>query len=518
MNMHTSSKMVALYIRLSLEDNKNTGNSIENQKALIHQYLDGATTAYAKESVVEFVDNGYSGRNFERPAINELLEAVRLRQVSTIVVKDFSRLGRDLLHTGYLLEKVFPLYDIRFISVSDNYDSQIQSGVGNLEYTFRYLNHEYYSRDLSKKVKSSKHMKMKEGRYISENALYGYRRADDQLVIDGAAAEVVQLIFRLRAEGMTYTGIQKVLLEQNVPTPSEHKFLSGQNYHKVVEVKCIWHVSVIQSIIADERYTGVYISGVHKRDEVSGKRYMEENQSKWYIVEGALPQIISKELYHLLKEQREHTKRIAIAPQENGLTKTQRRYSAKKEKYPLSNYVVCGVCNKKMSLFTKDKVFKCKDIALPKEDGCQEMKIASDRLHAEVWERIQQLAVELKIRWIASEQSNRVGTSGEQRFHAEQKKLFEQMVSGAITEKEFQEQNLEVESACLRNKEMTEDIKNSEIQLASVGLCGVQMKELIEQIEGSECITRELVVSLIDKVMIDRENNIDVKFKETLIF
>ena len=113
--------MIAFYIRLSTNDKKIKSNSIENQKLLLTKYAENIEIQNIK--ILEFIDNGYSGTNFERPAVQELLELVKIYQINCIIVKDFSRFGRNMIQIGYFLEQVFPLYHVRFISINENYDS-----------------------------------------------------------------------------------------------------------------------------------------------------------------------------------------------------------------------------------------------------------------------------------------------------------------------------------------------------------------------------------------------------------
>ena len=163
--------IIAKYIRLSLEDAKYDSLSIHNQKLLLDRHIDSLDIEDAE--VLEFVDNGYSGVNFERPGVQELLNLVRESKIDCIIVKDFSRFGRNSIETGYFIEMVFPLFRTRFISVSDGFDSNdYKEDTGGMEVAFKFLMHEYYSHDMSKKSKSAKYAKMKRGEYQSSRCPY----------------------------------------------------------------------------------------------------------------------------------------------------------------------------------------------------------------------------------------------------------------------------------------------------------------------------------------------------------
>lgn len=151
MNSMMVTYVIALYIRLSIEDCKVESLSIENQKKALHKYVD-TMEGVRNVEVLEFIDNGYSGTNFERPAMQELLDMVRAGKINSIIVKDFSRFGRNSIEVGYFMERVFPLYGIRFISVNDDFDSdRFHGDTGGLNVAFKYLVSEFYSRDLSVK-------------------------------------------------------------------------------------------------------------------------------------------------------------------------------------------------------------------------------------------------------------------------------------------------------------------------------------------------------------------------------
>lgn len=212
--------VIALYIRLSIEDYKYDSLSIENQSLVLHEYAASMPEALNAE-IMEFIDNGYSGTNFERPQVQKLIELVRANQIDCIIVKDFSRFGRNSIETGYFIERVFPLFHTRFISISDDFDSsKFKGDTGGMDVAFKYLISEYYSRDMSIKTKSAKYAKMQRGEYQSKICPYGYRKsADGRMEPDPEAAAVVQLIFQLAAEGINATAITRELFRRSIPTP-----------------------------------------------------------------------------------------------------------------------------------------------------------------------------------------------------------------------------------------------------------------------------------------------------------
>ena len=238
--------VIALYIRLSIEDYKYDSLSIENQSLVLHEYAASMPEALNAE-IMEFIDNGYSGTNFERPQVQKLIELVRANQIDCIIVKDFSRFGRNSIETGYFIERVFPLFHTRFISISDDFDSsKFKGDTGGMDVAFKYLISEYYSRDMSIKTKSAKYAKMQRGEYQSKICPYGYRKsADGRMEPDPEAAAVVQLIFQLAAEGINATAITRELFRRSIPTPRPVQSGARQSYPRYFplsrDLECVHH-------------------------------------------------------------------------------------------------------------------------------------------------------------------------------------------------------------------------------------------------------------------------------------
>ena len=258
--------IIAKYIRLSLDDAQTDSMSLGHQRLLLDKHIaDSDLTG----PVREFVDNGFSGLNFERPAVQELLELVKDGSVGCILVKDFSRFGRNAIETGYFIERVFPLYRVRFISVSDHYDSAQHDGdTGGMEVAFKFLMSEYYSHDLSRKISSAKREKARRGEAVTKNCAFGYRLDESRkMIIDEEAAESVRMIFEMYAKGKSLSAIEGRLYEENHPTPAAWKKHRRQTA-QTDEFSCVWQKSVIRSILQDEQYIGFYTAGKTRTVEV----------------------------------------------------------------------------------------------------------------------------------------------------------------------------------------------------------------------------------------------------------
>ena len=218
-----------VYLRLSREDgDKLESDSIVNQRKIIDRYL-------AKNddlNVYDFyIDDGFTGSNFERPGLKKLMEDIRNRKINCILVKDLSRFGRNYYETGRYLEVVFPLLQVRFIAVNDFIDSyKDPQSCQNASASFKNVMNDEYCKDISRKVRSSFLAKKKRGEYLGSVALYGYRKDPEdrhKLLIDPEAAETVKLIYRLFAEGYSIYNIGLQLDERGIPNPTKYKQLKG---------------------------------------------------------------------------------------------------------------------------------------------------------------------------------------------------------------------------------------------------------------------------------------------------
>jgi len=291
--------VIAKYIRLSIDDGITESLSITNQHRMLDRLIDDMEISNV--TVMEFVDNGYSGTNMERPALQEMLELVRSGRINCIMVKDFSRFSRNMAESGYYIEKVFPLYRIRFISISDRFDSKEDSG--GIDVTFRFLMHEFYSQDLSKKVKSARRIKMVRGENIVANAIYGYRKNDvGKWEPEEISSSIVVMIYEMALAGMPPSVIKEKLCLAGCPTPREHiEMLRG----KEIKPECLWENRAVLRILTNEQYIGTYVSGKQVSKAIGSHSKIHTDKSEWIIIPDSHPPIISREIFervqHLLE-------------------------------------------------------------------------------------------------------------------------------------------------------------------------------------------------------------------------
>ena len=253
----------AMYLRISSEDadlrtgEKDESESISNQRSLLREYVSGHAELAGSE-ILEFCDDGWSGTNFERPAVKELLEQVRRGQINCIVVKDLSRFGRDYLTVGDYISRVFPFLGVRFISINDGFDSSNPLDIDSLDTSFRTLIYDLYSRDLSRRVKSAKKARAERGAFLSPYAPYGYVKDPEDknhLLVDTEAAEVIRRIFQMAADGAKTWEIAAALNGDGVSSPKNYKVEAGctRKPWRSIQEENFWTASLVAKFLRDER-------------------------------------------------------------------------------------------------------------------------------------------------------------------------------------------------------------------------------------------------------------------------
>ncbi len=368
------SYVIALYIRLSIEDYKYDSLSIENQRLILHEYAVSLPEAEGA-AILEFVDNGYSGANFERPQVQKLIGMVQENKINCIIVKDFSRFGRNSLETGFFIERVFPLFHTRFISVSDDFDSsRFKGDTGGMDVAFKYLISEYYSRDMSVKTRSAKYAKMERGEYQSKICPYGYQKgADGRLEPDPETAVVVRQIFDLAADGMNATRIAAELSRQKIPTPGEYKAAHGNHTHDVSRTHGVWCNSTVLRILDDERYTGTYVIGKRVVVEVGASRCRTKGREKWFIIPDHHAPLVDKALF----EQVQATVRRFFIP------------NKKIHPHPLRGKVICGCCGHVLTRTSnKNPYYICRHSQVGEQLPCHGLKIRADDLEKAIFDSL----------------------------------------------------------------------------------------------------------------------------------
>lgn len=291
--------IAVMYLRLSKEDGEKVeSNSISNQREMIN--------AYARKNqftiVGEYVDDGYSGANFDRPNFKEMIKDAYDKKFDTIIVKDLSRFGRDYIEAGKFIQRIFPENGIRFISVNDNYDSKsADMNDTHLILPIKNFINDSYCRDISNKVKSSQKIKREKGDFISAFAPYGYKKSDEnknKLVVDEQAAPNIKNIFDMKLMGYSSKAIADELNHLGVLTPRKYKESQGFKCNGFQNIKGgNWSAKAVNRIIENEVYIGNTLQGKSITLNYKNKKQIEKEKEEWIRVEDTHEAIISKEVF-----------------------------------------------------------------------------------------------------------------------------------------------------------------------------------------------------------------------------
>lgn len=294
-----------IYLRLSREDGMEESNSIQNQRLLIRQYI----RQYPDMILAgEWVDDGWSGSRFDRPGFQKMMQAVLEEQIDCILVKDLSRLGREYIQTGRYLQEIFPKLGIRFIAITDHYDSmRTEFMEQSLLMPVLNLMNDAYCRDISQKVRWQQQTKRQMGEYIGAFAVYGYQKQEDDihhLVIDNKVVEIIWGIYRLRLSGMAAENIAEGLNRQQIPCPREYKRQQGSKFRSGFDrdEAAKWSPLAVRRILHNKMYTGVMIQGKEKKISYKLNARKKLPEEEWVCVDHMVPVLIPRWIYERVRK------------------------------------------------------------------------------------------------------------------------------------------------------------------------------------------------------------------------
>ncbi len=336
----------ALYIRLSREDgDREESDSVQNQRALLLSH------ARADESIADwevFVDDGYSGTDFERPGFQRMKAALEAGRLNCVMVKDLSRFGRDYIEVGRYLEQVFPARRIRFISVNDQLDSyRAPAQSDTILVPFKNLLNDAYSRDISQKIRSSLDLKRKNGEFIGAFASYGYQKGPGRrLEIDEAAAAVVRRIFGDFLNGASKAGIARALNAQGVESPAAYKLRGEPGYRPAHQGLRLWSYSCVHRILQNRIYAGDMVQGRNAVISYKLQRTRARPESEWFVVEDTHPAIVSREEWQRAQALLARRARADAAPAADAREEAAAPAKSPPAVHALAGFVRCADCGR----------------------------------------------------------------------------------------------------------------------------------------------------------------------------
>ena len=508
-------KITALYCRLSRDDElSGDSNSIVHQKEILSAYAEKRGFGNARF----YVDDGYSGTNFNRPDFLRMMDDVNNGLVGTIIVKDMSRFGRDYIMVGYYTEIMLPQMDIRFIAVNDNVDSENQA---DNDFTpFRNIINEWYAKDTSKKIRSVLKAKGNSGKHLSVIPPFGYKKDPndkEKWIIDEDAAQIVRKIYRLYLDGNTMGGIARMLTAEGIETPKLYAENRGIKHYKAATYPEIWSRISVEYILSNYEYTGSTVNFKTKRKSFKNKKQWIQSKEDWAVFEGTQEAIIDKETFETVQKMRG----------------TKRAYTKFNEVNIFSGLLYCADCGGRMTIRRRKEdrrkdAFICSTYRKKKKNLCTEHAIKVSALDQIVLQDIRKVCAYIKqyeqefveeFRKCSVKESARLQLMGKSELKkAENRlseieriivKLYEEKVCGRMPEERFEllAKNYETEQAELKQK--TEALKASLAAKEERDGSLEKFVSLVRSYTEVQNLTPEILNSFIDKIYIGKPERID---------
>lgn len=518
--------MAGLYIRLSREDgDKDESDSVSNQRMLLREYS-------AKLPDVEvadyFIDDGWTGTNFERPGFIRLMEQIKAGSLNCIIVKDLSRFGRNYIEVGNYLEQIFPFMGVRFISIADSLDSYGNPGQMNtIMVPFKNLINDEYCRDISNKVRSSLDSRRRSGKFIGSFSAYGYVKDPDnkgELLVDETVAPIVKNIYEWFLDGLGAITIAKKLNDMGIPSPSEYKKMCGLHYKvsdSSVKGPVMWGYSSVKRILQNRMYCGDLVQGVMRVTSYKVKKLQRVPEDEWMVCENHHEGIVDRETFD--KVQR-------IFDTDTRMTQEQGRVTM------LGGFMRCADCGRAMNRhknvhsYGTYHYFVCSTYKKISKNVCSRHSIRADYVENAVLEAIQaQVAMAVKIDEVFQELEKN-----------EKTKTNTVMLDGVLAGKEREIEKLsrikedlymDWKSNILSKEEFismkqryTEDIERMQDEVLTLreeikkqsDLKNFRCNNFVESFkkhQNIEYLTREVLLELVDTIYVHEGKKITIKFR-----
>ena len=512
---------VALYIRLSVENNKKRGCSVENQKLVLNDFLADKPDFVVYDT---YIDNGLTGTNFHRPGFQQMLSDIEAGHINCVIVKDLSRLGRNSIDTGYYIEQYFYAHNVRFIAVTDQFDTADPGNLhGGIMLPLKNMINEAYSLDIGRKIKAQARQAMKDGDYIGARAPYGYRKDPDnchKLLIDENTAPVVKQIFEWAYERVALNRIVRNLNEMGIAAPSHYKKSTGEITSPGLIGSGKWQTRTVMKILESEVYTGDLVQG---KTKMVDHQQVKADDDNLIIARRTHEPIISHKLFTAVQEYRKQ-----VCEESRAVPKRPYTPNIFKGK------VFCADCGRSLHRQRAERKkgpdiywFHCLTNSRVAKDTCKGVMMQETELIATVTTILEKelsvaLGMSLPLFQLEARQKQKKDRLKSQmsakRQEIEKQRrlirgLYENFVQGILTSEEYfelkagYEESITVLSGDIEALE--KDMDALDDQLVRYRAMEKDAKSLAQD----HVLTAELIERLIERIEIDHERNIRVSFR-----
>lgn len=517
MNLEISNPMgyhAALYIRLSKEDeSEGPSQSVQNQESLLREFVQ-----QHRLSVYDtYVDDGWSGTNFDRPDFQRMIGDIEARKVNMVITKDLSRLGRDYIMTGHYMERYFPEHRVRYISLLDGIDTGVDSTANDIT-PFRAIMNDMYAKDISKKIKSVKRDKQRKGQFIGGKPAYGYKMhptEKNKIVIDEEVAPVVRRIFALALSGMSCRNIATRLNQEGVPTPATYANLPVARPGPYTG---LWSSERISEMLQNETYIGNMVQGRSVKISYKSKKCLRQAPANWVVVEGTHEPLVDGETFRkvqLLVGSRKHTR--------------SRTYD-----FLLKGLIFCHECGYPLAVLNRKNArgedvlyFVCRTYQRFTKAGvctCHSIKekTVTDAVVAKVREVCQACLKPDELLSMAREAVENAGKGSGLKMElqdlqsridsltAKLDRMYTDRLNGLLPEADFQRIFSRIKG---EREQLEEKRKALAFQQKSPVPSEDRARELVQRFIETAGESRELLVSLIERVELTEDKEVIIKFR-----
>lgn len=509
------------YVRLSVEDNKKKGDSVDTQKAILQNFIDFAPDIELHDF---YIDNGVSGSTFERPMFKKMLADAENGVINCIIVKDLSRFGRNAIDTGFYIEKYLPSLGCRFIAVSDDFDTNDDTNSGSsVILPLKNIVNEAYALDIGRKIKAQQRQAMKGGEFVGSRPPYGYLKSPDnchKLIVDPVTAPIVRQIYEWFLDNVSANHIVRRLNEANISTPSHYRKEMGLIKHENLLGNGAWTTFTITKILKDEVYVGDMVQG---KSQTTSRKQVSVDESQWIRVSDTHEAVISRDVFAKAQERLKF-----LADKEAAKNRTSFTPNIFKGK------VFCGHCGgsmhrqrgwKRKGTGEEIYVFHCLSNSRKARGSCKSFMMPEHELKNTLFTIIQShagvvIGNSLKLRKNSADiDSKREQVKAELsalKLESDKngrmfKSLYESLISGLINSDEYREMREGYESKMQGNLYRASELEKQQTELDRQisEYCG--LSDLISDSENSG-ITAKIIDCLVGGIRIFSDRSIEVDF------
>ncbi len=516
---------VAIYARLSYETEANRErDTVETQIAYLKNFIGRQEDM---ELADVYADVSFSGTNFERPEFERMMQDIRSGKIDTVITKDLSRLGRNYIDSGIYIERIFPLFHVRYIAVNDDFDTNREGT--DLTMPLKNIINEWYARDLSNKMHASYQTMWKNGAYIYGRPPYGYRKDNTvkKLVVDEQTASVVKRIFGMYLSGMTYSEIARQLQQERIVSPPKYRYLEQGNIEKAETARDWYHLHV-KTILTNRHYAGDSVHATREGGFNNPSKDRRVSEEHWIIIPNTHEPLVSRELFE--EVQKKIKKHINNLHAHNA--------TLEHEKTPENFFpgkCICACCRKNIGVVRSNTgsnyfYYRCTTTPFNRHMRCTAHgKIKYRELHNAVFQVIKS---HMKLCLEKMEQTRERNRSSygirQYRFYAgeiakvqsslrkvksRERGLYEDYKDGIITSEEYLQYQQSYRQQAAELEKTAEELLERQKRYQKDFLPDEDWVAAVKKFMGKRKLTKEMADAFVERIVLDKEGNVEIKLK-----